>query len=201
MYNTAIRHLHTLRSDHCDKSTNHPSPYKATATLWTAFPVLHVTSPWLTDGITGSLYFLLSFTFSSRIPPGPIPCVYESVSEGTGASTDVGDTSHLSHIWSPGGSFLFKHCCPWPSTWTHSPLTPLFLFLNIPCHFILFLPGVKGCLSSKSSHRISSLLTLSSLHKSALSLASITTDRLIILKLTTTNRNSLLRSKHHLSAC
>lgn len=49
MYNTAIWHLYTLRSDHHDKSTNHLSPYKVTTALLTAFPccTLHPCGLWI----------------------------------------------------------------------------------------------------------------------------------------------------------
>ena len=85
--NIAIRYLYTLQNDHHDKSSYHPSLHKDIALLLTRFPVLYITSPWLVCFITGSRYFLISFTYrtqsSTPLPSGNhqfVLRIYDSVS-------------------------------------------------------------------------------------------------------------------------
>lgn len=57
-----IWHLHTLWSNHHNKSSNHLSPYKTITILLAMFFILDITSLWLIYFL-GGLYLLLFFTF------------------------------------------------------------------------------------------------------------------------------------------
>ena len=75
-----------IQNDHHNKSSCHLSPYKDITLLLTIFPTLNISYLWLIYFVTGSSYFLISFTYFSH-PPSSLPsgnhpfvlCIYDSV--------------------------------------------------------------------------------------------------------------------------
>ena len=71
VYYIMVSCLHTLWSDHHDKSNNHLSPYKVFTILLTVFLMLHIISCRLMYHITGGLYLLILFNYFTYLHPPP----------------------------------------------------------------------------------------------------------------------------------
>ena len=69
MFNIVIRYLCTLQNNHHDQYSYYVSPYKVITILLTVFPMLYISLMWFIYFVIGSLYLLISFSYSPQPPP------------------------------------------------------------------------------------------------------------------------------------